>query len=78
MNNNIISVPLEDDCFFKMAQSYTKQDEKIQSKLGILHSRFASAKGVIKDDLAHPHTDEKNRVLVFHNGFIANYEDLQF
>ena len=28
------------------------------------------------DNLAHPHLDEKNRVAIFHNGFIANYEDL--
>jgi glucosamine 6-phosphate synthetase-like amidotransferase/phosphosugar isomerase protein len=30
----------------------------------------------IKNILAHPHFDEKNRVAIFHNGFIANYEDL--
>lgn len=41
----------------------------------MLHSRFSSSRK-IKDNLAHPHLDEKNRVAIFHNGFIANYEDL--
>jgi len=59
-----------------MAESYTKTDDRIRSKLGVLHSRYASTKGVIKENMAHPHTDDKSRVLVFHNGFIANYEDL--
>jgi glucosamine 6-phosphate synthetase-like amidotransferase/phosphosugar isomerase protein len=56
-----------------MVQAFKTRPDKIRSKLGILHSRYASTKGVIKESLAHPHTDEKNRVLVFHNGFIANY-----
>lgn len=59
-----------------MMQAYTLRPEKMRSKLGILHSRFASTQGPIKESLAHPHSDDKNRVLVFHNGFIANYEDL--
>lgn len=77
MIKHIVSVPAEEDCFFKMAMAYNKEDHKIRSKLGILHSRYASTKGIIKEHQAHPHADEKNRVLVFHNGFIANYEDLQ-
>lgn len=43
--------------------------------MGVLHSRYSSSQK-IKDSLAHPHYDEKNRVAIFHNGFIANYEDL--
>ena len=71
-----MSVKQEDDCFFKMLQAYNQRPEKMRSKLGVLHSRYASTHGPIKESLAHPHADEKNRVLVFHNGFIANYEDL--
>ncbi|CDW73732.1 glucosamine--fructose-6-phosphate aminotransferase [Stylonychia lemnae] len=76
MNKSRISVPQEEDCFFKMSESFTNQDEKIKSRLGVLHSRYASTKGAIKENMAHPHSDEKSRVIVFHNGFIANYEDL--
>lgn len=71
-----MSVPLEDDCFYKMMNSFIIQDEKVRSRLGIIHSRYASLKGKIKDSLAHPNFDDKNRLVVFHNGFIANYEDL--
>jgi len=44
--------------------------------MGILHSRYASFKNTIREDLAHPIFDYKNRIAIFHNGFIANYEDL--
>lgn len=70
-----ISVPLEEDCFFKLQQDLAK--EEVKSRLGVLHSRYSSSKGTIKNDLAHPHLDEKTRVAIFHNGFIANYQDLQ-
>lgn len=70
-------MPLEEDCFFKMAACFSGEDSRVRSRLGVIHSRYASTKGAIKDTLAHPHADEKGRVLVFHNGFIANYEDLQ-
>jgi glucosamine--fructose-6-phosphate aminotransferase (isomerizing) len=51
------------------------EHNKIKSKFGILHSRYSSSKKIM-DSLAHPHLDEKSRVAIFHNGFIANYEDL--
>jgi glucosamine--fructose-6-phosphate aminotransferase (isomerizing) len=71
--NRAVSVPLEQDCFYKMDKSF--EDNKIRSKFGVLHSRYSSSKKIM-DNLAHPHLDEKNRVAIFHNGFIANYEDL--
>lgn len=44
--------------------------------MSILHSRYASYISTIKTELAHPYADAKNRVAVFHNGYIANFEDL--
>ena len=77
IKNRAVSVPLEEDCFFKMITHLKQEDNRVLSRLGILHSRYSSSKTSIKDSLAHPHMDEKNRVAIFHNGFIANYEDLQ-
>ena len=71
--NRGTSVPLEEDCFYKMQESF--KAGKLSSALGVLHSRYSSTQK-IKDILAHPHFDEKNRIAIFHNGFIANYEDL--
>ena len=73
--NRAVSVPLEQDCFYKMEKSFEESKEQIKSKFGVLHSRYSSSKKIM-DNLAHPHLDEKNRVAIFHNGFIANYEDL--
>lgn len=67
-------MPLEEDCFSKLEKSFKGAGE-VRSNFGVLHSRYSSSKK-IKDNLAHPHFDEKNRVAIFHNGFIANYEDL--
>jgi len=47
----------------------------LKSRFGVLHSRYSSSKKIM-DSLAHPHYDEKKRLAIFHNGFIANYEDL--
>ena len=72
--NRTASVPLEEDCFYKMQESFKAAGVQ-KSHFGVLHSRYSSTQK-IKDNLAHPHMDEKNRVAIFHNGFIANYEDL--
>ena len=52
----------------------------------VLHSRFAEVRrfyagkndelGAIPEDHAHPCIDAAGQVAVFHNGSIANYEDL--
>ena len=68
-------MPLEEDCFYKM-QEYFKAKSGLKANMAVLHSRYSSQKGTIKDSLAHPHKDLKARVAIFHNGFIANYEDL--
>ena len=68
------SVPYEEDCFTKLGESF-KETQLIKSRFGVLHSRYSSSKK-IANDLAHPHFDEKSRIAVFHNGYIANYEDL--
>ena len=76
----------EDDCFTKL-QSHLESSQADQSNLCILHSRFAEIKryyevgengclGAIPDDHAHPNMDEKGRFSLFHNGLIANYDEL--
>ena len=59
-----------------MEQDLAKQDNKIRSKMSILHSRYASYISTIRNELAHPYLDNKSRIAVFHNGFIANFDDL--
>ncbi len=73
--NRSVSVPLEQDCFTKMEKSFAASEKQLNSKFAVLHSRYSSSRKIF-DNLAHPHLDEKSRVAVFHNGFIANYEDL--
>jgi len=56
--------------------------------MSVIHSRFAEVRryyqGKNKDDVgviplehAHPNIDDKHRIALFHNGFIANYEELK-
>jgi Glutamine amidotransferase domain len=75
MRNREVSVPLDEDCFTKMDKSFSDAKGKVKSRFAVLHSRYSSSRKIL-DNLAHPHVDEKGRVGVFHNGFIANYEDL--
>lgn len=75
LRNREVSVPIEEDCFTKMEKSFESNKEAIKSKFGVVHSRYSSSRKIM-DSLAHPHHDEKKRVAIFHNGFIANYEDL--
>jgi glucosamine--fructose-6-phosphate aminotransferase (isomerizing) len=73
--NKTASVPKEEDCFTKMERSFAEAGKPTLCNFGVLHSRYSSSK-LIKDNLAHPHLDQNSRVAIFHNGFIANYEDL--
>ncbi|MFC4986989.1 glutamine--fructose-6-phosphate transaminase (isomerizing) [Saliphagus infecundisoli] len=44
--------------------------------VGIGHTRW-STHGPPSDANAHPHTDERNRVAVVHNGIIENYQEIR-
>ena len=46
------------------------------SKICIMHSRYASRKGTLRDNQANPVFDTKSRVAVFLNGFVTNFKDL--
>jgi len=46
------------------------------SRIAVLHSRYASRKNTVRERQAHPVFDEKERVAVFHNGFVSNYKEL--
>mgnify|MGYP001231932396 FL=1 len=58
---------------------------KVQGNISILHTRFAEVnkfysieKGLsgIPDEHAHPSIDKKQRIAVFHNGVISNFDEL--
>jgi glucosamine--fructose-6-phosphate aminotransferase (isomerizing) len=52
------------------------QSEPLQGLIGIGHTRWATH-GPPSDANAHPHSDEKGRVAVVHNGIIENYLELR-
>ena len=71
----------QDDCFYKMEQFLGAEEEEVKSevpssKLCVIHSRYASNRRQIDLKHAHPVTDSKQRILVFHNGFITNTSEL--
>ena len=78
----------EDDCFTKLFNDIDKPDgklNKVQANVSILHTRFAEVNKFysvenglsgIPDEHAHPSIDKKQRVAVFHNGVISNFDEL--
>ena len=79
----------EDDCFHKMAKFFEtdKEAAKVQAKMSVLHSRFAEVRRQyqirgdqsslgIPEDHAHPNFDTKSRIALFHNGQIANQDEI--
>lgn len=78
----------QDDCFSKMFNDIDNEAgklNKVQGNISILHTRFAEVnkfysveKGLsgIPDEHAHPSIDKKQRIAVFHNGVISNFDEL--
>ena len=63
------------DSYDKLEETFLASMSQIKSKIAILHTRKASH-GPVADCNAHPHHDLKNRIALFHNGLIANYDDI--
>ena len=73
-----------------MAIEDDEQIKNINGNICIIHSRFAEVKryylaksitggvgfGAIPASHAHPNIDYKQRIALFHNGSIANYDEL--
>ena len=78
-------VDQEDDCFskldcyfneLKVEESKEESKSAEKSKIAVLHSRYASRKNTMREKQAHPVFDDKERVAVFHNGFVTNHKEL--
>jgi len=66
-------------CVSDLESDYQAVDETEDvnaTKMCVIHSRYASKRGTMRDNQAHPVFDTQERVAVFHNGFITNYRDL--
>ena len=57
-------------------QGSDEYEEVGATKMCVLHSRYASKRGTMRDQQAHPVFDSEERVAVFHNGFVTNYKEL--
>lgn len=81
----------EDDCFTKLKDYLQSTDvASSESNFAILHSRFSEIRrhygkhgglnnlgfNSIPNEHAHPCLDTQSRVAVFHNGQIANFDEL--
>ncbi len=59
-----------------MEEIKEESKEVTLSRIAVLHSRYASRKNTMRERQAHPVFDEKERIAVFHNGFVSNYNEL--
>jgi len=50
--------------------------DPVKGQVGIGHTRWATHGGP-SDDNSHPHSDQKGRIAVVHNGIIENYDRLK-
>lgn len=67
------SILPQDDCFHKL-QCYLKEQAHAKASMCVVSSRFASSKGAISEEQAHPIAG--SGFGLFHNGFISNYKEL--
>lgn len=86
----LATILAEDDCFNKLNKKLQEDDySQINSNMCIVHSRFAEVRRYYQSELmvedlsaipldhAHPNIDSDNRIALFHNGFISNFNELK-
>lgn len=87
----LAAIQAEDDCFHKLNEHLGSDEvySKIDSNMCIVHSRFAEVRRYYQSDTliedlsaipldhAHPNIDSDNKIALFHNGFISNFNELK-
>ena len=78
----------EDDCFYKLNEAFDTKFSGVESNISVIHSRYCQVRKLYKNqvvndlnsiplDSAHPNFDHADRIVLFHNGSIANFTDLK-
>ena len=60
--------------FLKLNKTF--QLDKLQGKIGIGHTRWATH-GKVTDSNAHPHPSNSGKIAIVHNGIIENFQELK-